>query len=107
MERKLGTFGLDDFYAGQKRNRPNFWDAVSEVKTASSSPCTSCCEPPGHKRAGCDARTQPDAGKESGIWGQGLPSAHNQEVAEKYTLKNGIMDKAVRNRILIHRHGTG
>ena len=29
MERRLGTFGLADFYAAQKRNRPNFLDAVS------------------------------------------------------------------------------
>jgi hypothetical protein len=31
MERKIGTFGLADFYAGQRRNRPNFLDAVSEL----------------------------------------------------------------------------
>ena len=29
MERTVGTFGLADFYAGQKRNRPNFLDAIS------------------------------------------------------------------------------
>jgi IS5 family transposase len=29
MERKLGTFGLADFYIVQKRARPNFLDAVS------------------------------------------------------------------------------
>ena len=29
MERTIGTFGLADFYAGQKHNRPNFLDAIS------------------------------------------------------------------------------
>ena len=29
MERELGTFGLADFYVGQKRKRPNFLDSVS------------------------------------------------------------------------------
>ena len=29
MERTIGTFGLADFYAGQKRSRPNFLDAVA------------------------------------------------------------------------------
>ena len=29
MERELGTFGLADFYAAQKRSRPNFLDAVA------------------------------------------------------------------------------
>jgi hypothetical protein len=33
MERKLGTFGLADFYIGQKRVRPNFLDAVSVLIT--------------------------------------------------------------------------
>ena len=31
MERKLGTFGLADFMAAQRRARPNFLDAIDSM----------------------------------------------------------------------------
>ena len=31
MERKIGTFGIADFFAEQRRKRPNFLDAVSAM----------------------------------------------------------------------------